>query len=86
MTVVSVSKKGQIVLPVETRRKLGIAPGSQVEVDLTPDGSGVLLRPTTPGKPSRAEDGVGMVENTAGDVPVDEFNERIAHAFRNGEL
>jgi len=44
MTMLKVSSKGQITLPAAARRKLGIAPGSMVEITVRDDG--ILVRPT----------------------------------------
>ncbi|MDP1633461.1 MAG: AbrB/MazE/SpoVT family DNA-binding domain-containing protein [Gallionellaceae bacterium] len=71
MSAVTVSVKGQVVLPAEIRRKLGIVGGSQLEV-VASEG-GVLLRPLK-GKASRVEDGVGLVPNPVGPVPLDEMD------------
>jgi antitoxin PrlF len=38
MGVISVSSKGQVVLPAPLRRKLGLGAGSQLEVSETADG------------------------------------------------
>jgi len=38
MPVVTVSSKGQVVLPSEARRRLGLNPGARLLVDERPDG------------------------------------------------
>lgn len=38
MTTLTVSSKGQIVLPADQRRRLGLAAGAQVELHEEPDG------------------------------------------------
>jgi antitoxin PrlF len=38
MTTLTVSSKGQIVLPAEQRRRLGLSAGAKVEVQEEPDG------------------------------------------------
>jgi AbrB family looped-hinge helix DNA binding protein len=43
MTLVRVSDKGQVTLPAEIRRKLGIKSGSRMEVDVRDDN--VILKP-----------------------------------------
>jgi AbrB family looped-hinge helix DNA binding protein len=40
-----VTEKGQVTIPKNVRRKLGIVPGSEIEFDLREDGA--LIRPTT---------------------------------------
>jgi AbrB family looped-hinge helix DNA binding protein len=44
MPVVTMSSKGQIVIPQQIRRRIGLREGSRVNVEATEDG--VLLRPT----------------------------------------
>jgi len=46
MTTAAVSEKGQITLPIEIRRKLGLKPRSRVEFQLR-DGEVVLRRQMT---------------------------------------
>jgi AbrB family looped-hinge helix DNA binding protein len=59
MASVTVSTKGQVVLPVEVRRKLGIVPGMRLELELSPDGGAAVLRPARRGgRVSRAKEGV----------------------------
>jgi antitoxin PrlF len=43
MPELTVSTKGQIVLPAEIRRRLGLGPGSKLEIVEGPDG--ITLRP-----------------------------------------
>jgi antitoxin PrlF len=43
MTSVRVSDKGQVTLPAQVRRKLGIKSGSRMEIDVREDS--VILRP-----------------------------------------
>jgi AbrB family looped-hinge helix DNA binding protein len=47
MSTVLVSTKRQIVLPAELCRQLAIAPGAKVEVELSPAGDGLIIRPAT---------------------------------------
>jgi AbrB family looped-hinge helix DNA binding protein len=42
---VTVSTKGQIVLPLKLRQALGIVTGMQLEAELSSDGTAVVLRP-----------------------------------------
>lgn len=74
MATVPVSVKGQVVLPAEVRRRLGITPGSRVEIDVAPDGFTATIRPAMRGERSRVEDGVGMVPNTVGYISVEEMD------------
>ncbi len=59
MTTVTVSKKGQIVIPADIRRRLGIVPGCQL--DFTLEGNTVRIKVRRPIKPTIPEDGYGML-------------------------
>ncbi|NTV34716.1 MAG: AbrB/MazE/SpoVT family DNA-binding domain-containing protein [Deltaproteobacteria bacterium] len=65
MSVVRTSSKGQIVIPVEIRRKLGIKPGQRVTLTLIEDKAVITplpmdpikaLRGTLKGEPSMTKD------------------------------
>jgi len=45
MTTMILSGKRQVVLPADLCRQVALAPGARVQVDLSPDGSGILVRP-----------------------------------------
>lgn len=45
-----VTSKGQVTIPLEVRRRLGIAPGSEVEFELDDHGARLVRKPTTKGK------------------------------------
>ena len=59
MSTVTVSDKGQVVIPAPIRRRLGIAPGSKLDFELEGDSIRVRLCRSIP--PSRAEDGYGLL-------------------------
>ncbi len=59
MSAVTVSDKGQVVIPAAIRRRLGIAPGSKLDFELEGDSIRVRLCRSIP--PSRAEDGHGLL-------------------------
>ena len=59
MSTVTVSDKGQVVIPAAIRRRLGIAPGSKLNFELEGDSIRVRLRKSIP--PSRVEDGFGLL-------------------------
>jgi len=60
MSCVTVSSKGQVVIPAELRKQLGMLPGSQVEVALVEDRIEIsLLHPA--GRTSH-ESGFGMLK------------------------
>jgi len=50
-----VTRKGQVTIPKRVRDYLGIAPGSIVEFEVTPDGRIVLVKLGAPPEPSRFE-------------------------------
>jgi len=47
MSTMILSGKRQVVLPADLCRQIALAPGARVQVDLAPDGSGILVRPPT---------------------------------------
>jgi AbrB family looped-hinge helix DNA binding protein len=59
MSTVTVSDKGQVVIPAPIRRRLGIVPGSKLDFELEGDSIRVKLRRSIP--PSRPEDGYGLL-------------------------
>lgn len=59
MSTVTVSEKGQVVIPADLRRPFGITPGCPLDVALDGDAIRVTLRRRRP--PTRAEDGYGML-------------------------
>ncbi len=59
MMVVTVSEKGQVVIPVEIRRRLGITPGCQLDFSL--DGRVIHAEVKRPVVQTSAEDGFGML-------------------------
>lgn len=84
MSSATVSVKGQVVLPADIRRKLGLVVGSRLEVVVS-DGN-VLLRPLK-GTASRVEDGIGMVPNPVGPVPIEDMDGgRILARFKGKVL
>jgi AbrB family looped-hinge helix DNA binding protein len=59
MSTVTVSDKGQVVIPADIRRRLGIAPGSKLDFEIEGDSIRARLCKSIP--PSRADDGFGML-------------------------
>jgi AbrB family looped-hinge helix DNA binding protein len=59
MHTVTVSEKGQVVIPAEIRRQLGITPGCQL--DFTLEGSTIRVELRRHVKPTRPEEGYGML-------------------------
>lgn len=58
-----VTRKGQVTIPLEVRRALGIRPGTDVEFDLDHDGARLVV------DPDRAASEVERMRG-AGDVPL----------------
>ncbi|GAB6042525.1 AbrB/MazE/SpoVT family DNA-binding domain-containing protein [Endothiovibrio diazotrophicus] len=79
MQTVTVSDKGQVVIPAEMRRRLGITPGCQLYFTLEGDVIRVTLKrgiPTT-----TVEEGYGMLKCTdPGERRLDDFD--VAEAMR----
>lgn len=59
MLTVTVSDKGQVVIPVEIRRRLGIAPGCQLDFSL--DGHVIHAEVKRQIAQTNVEDGFGML-------------------------
>ncbi|MHB8253671.1 MAG: AbrB/MazE/SpoVT family DNA-binding domain-containing protein [Acidiferrobacter sp.] len=59
MPIVTVSDKGQVVIPVEIRRRLGITPGCQLEFRL--EGHIIHAEVKRQVVQTKAEDGFGML-------------------------
>jgi len=59
MLTVTVSEKGQVVIPVEIRRRLGIAPGCQLDFSL--EGHVIRAEVKRQVVPTNVEDGFGML-------------------------
>lgn len=59
MATMTISSKGQVVLPADIRRRLGLMAGTQMEIIEEPDG--IRLVVSRPVKPSSIAACVGMV-------------------------
>jgi antitoxin PrlF len=59
MQTVTVSDKGKVVIPVQIRRQLGIAPGCQLNFSL--EGQVIRVAVKRQRVPTEAEDGFGML-------------------------
>jgi len=59
MSTVTVSDKGQVVIPAAIRRRLGIAPGTRLDFEL--EGDSIRVRPLRTIKRTQAADGYGML-------------------------
>lgn len=82
MYTVTVSEKGQVVIPIEMRRRLGITPGCQVDFSLEGNAMRVEVRRRI--QPTRAEDGYGLlVCRQPGERRLSEFD--VAQAMREAD-
>jgi len=59
MQTVTVSDKGQVVIPIQIRRQLGIAPGCQLNFSL--EGQVIHVAVKRQMVPTKTEDGFGML-------------------------
>jgi AbrB family looped-hinge helix DNA binding protein len=79
MPTVTVSDKGQVVIPAAIRRRLGLVPGSKLDFEM--EGDSIRVRPLKSIQPSRAEDGFGMLRcDLAGERRLADFD--VAEAMR----
>ena len=79
MPTVTVSDKGQVVIPAVIRRRLGLVPGSKLDFEL--EGDSIRVRPLKSIPPSRPEDGYGMLRcNLPGERSLARFD--VAEAMR----
>ncbi len=82
MLTVTVSDKGQVVIPVEIRRRLGITPGCQLDFSL--NGHVIHVEVKRQVVQTHAEDGFGMlVCKRPGTRRLADFD--VAAAMRNTE-
>jgi AbrB family looped-hinge helix DNA binding protein len=80
MATAAVTSKGQITIPVEVRKKLGLKPGDHVRFIEGENGE-YILRPKT----RSIMDLKGFVKWTGKPVTIEEMNETIAQGWA-GEL
>ncbi len=79
MQVVTVSEKGQVVIPAEIRRRLGITPGCQLAFEL--EGNEIRVQMKRRIVPARIEDGYGMLRcSEPGERRLADFD--VAEAMR----
>ena len=82
MQTVTVSEQGQVIIPLDIRKQLGITPGCQLSFIL--EGSGLRVEVTQRIQPTRPEDGYGLlVCKEPGERHLAEFD--VAQAMRNGK-
>jgi antitoxin PrlF len=62
MSMVTVSEKGQVVIPAAIRHRLGIKPGTKLDFEL--EGNSIRVRPQRTVPQTQPEDGYGMLTCT----------------------
>jgi len=72
MMLVTVSEKGQLVIPAGLRRLLGITPGTRLNV--VPDGGGFRALVDDARKTKRGADCVGIAGYTGAAISVEEMD------------
>lgn len=70
--IVTVSEKGQLVIPAEIRRLLGITPGTRLNV--LPDAGGFRALVDDARKTKRAADCVGIAGYTGAAIPAEQMD------------
>jgi antitoxin PrlF len=82
MQTVTVSEQGQVIIPLDIRKQLGITPGCQLSFIL--EGSGLRVEVKQRIQPTRPEDGYGLlVCKEPGERHLSEFD--VAQAMRNAK-
>lgn len=79
MATVTVSDKGQVVIPAAIRHRLGIEPGTKLDFEL--EGDTIRVRPLRAISRTRPEDGYGLLRcDQPGERRLAEFD--VATAMR----
>lgn len=82
MQTATVSEQGQVIIPLDIRKQLGITPGCQLSFTL--DGSALKVEVKHRIQPTRPEDGYGLlVCKRPGERHLEEFD--VAEAMRDGK-
>ena len=82
MSSATVSEKGQVVIPAEIRKVLGIAPGTRL--DFSVEGQSIRVEVARRAAPTRLEDGYGLlVCRKPGTRRLADFD--VAQAMRNAD-
>lgn len=80
MPTVTVSDKGQVVIPAAIRHRLGIEPGTKLDFEL--EGDSIRVRPVRAIKRTRPEEGYGMFRcDQPGERRLSDFD--VATAMRD---
>lgn len=79
MTTLTVTAKGQVTFKKDVLQHLGIKAGEKIELDLLPDGRGVLKAARQPGT---IADFVGLLANRTKKIAtIEEINEATAQSW-----
>lgn len=83
MTILTVTARGQVTFRKEVLQHLGIRPGEKIELDLLPDGRGVLKA----ARPTGTVDGfIGLLAGRTKKVAtIEEINAVTAQAWADKE-
>jgi len=79
MTILTVTARGQVTFRKKVMEHLGVKPGEKIELDLLPDGRGVIraARPT-----GKIEDFIGRLAGRTKKVAtIEEINEAAANGW-----
>ena len=68
--LLTLSSKGQLVIPARLRQLLGLNPGDRLELTLEPDG--LLLKPHSSARLSSARDRIGCAGYQGPPIPLDQ--------------
>ncbi len=79
MTILTVTERGQVTFKKDVLKHLGILPGEKIELDLLPDGRGMLKA----AKPSGTIDGfIGLLKGQTKIIAtIDEINAATANGW-----
>jgi len=83
MTTLTVTARGQVTFRKEVLQHLGIKPGEKIELDLLPDGRGMLRA----ARPTGTVDGfIGLLAGRTKKVAtIEEINQAVAQAWAGKE-
>ena len=81
MTILTVTARGQVTFRKDVLQHLGIEPGEKIELDLLPDGRGILRAARPRG---RIEDFIGHLSTrTSKKATLQEIDHAIAEGWAN---
>lgn len=73
MTTMTLSAKRQVVLPAELCDQIALVPGAKVQVEMSPDGTGIIVRPEAAPERKPASVLFGRVTHKGTPVTIDEL-------------